>query len=80
MGLECPKPRGAFYIMPRVDGTGLDGAEFSRQLVETSGVAVVPGGGFGKYSKGFTRLSYAIDDQRLDEALSRIERFVKSRR
>jgi aminotransferase len=79
MGLECPKPRGAFYIMPRVDSTGLDGAAFSQQLIEKCGVAVVPGGGFGKYSKGHVRISYALDDKRLDEALSRIERFVKSR-
>jgi aminotransferase len=79
MGLECPKPRGAFYIMPRVASTGLDGASFSQQLVETRGVAVVPGGGFGKYSKEMVRISYAIDDRKLDEALSRIEQFVKSR-
>ncbi|MBN2154128.1 MAG: pyridoxal phosphate-dependent aminotransferase [Candidatus Lokiarchaeota archaeon] len=77
-GLECPKPRGAFYIMPRVDATGMDGAAFSRRLVESSGVAVVPGGGFGKYSANHVRVSYAIDDLKLDDALSRIERFVKS--
>ncbi|NMC07510.1 MAG: pyridoxal phosphate-dependent aminotransferase [Candidatus Lokiarchaeota archaeon] len=80
MGLECPKPRGAFYIMPRVDSTGLDGATFSQQLVESCGVAVVPGGGFGKYSKGHVRISYAINDNLLDEALCRIERFVKGKR
>ncbi|MEX2718214.1 MAG: pyridoxal phosphate-dependent aminotransferase [Candidatus Sigynarchaeota archaeon] len=77
-GLECPKPRGAFYIMPRVDATGMDGNAFSQRLVETSGVAVVPGSGFGKYSKDMVRISYAIDDRKLDDALSRIERFVKS--
>nr|MDO8086937.1 pyridoxal phosphate-dependent aminotransferase [Candidatus Sigynarchaeum springense] len=78
IGLECPKPHGAFYIMPRVDATGMDGATFSQRLVETNGVAVVPGGGFGKYSKDMVRISYAIDDRLLDDALSRIERFVKS--
>ncbi len=79
-GLDCPKPRGAFYIMPRVDATGMDGNTFSQRLVETSGVAVVPGNGFGKYSSNHVRISYALDDLKLDDALSRIERFVKSGR
>jgi aspartate/methionine/tyrosine aminotransferase len=78
MGLRAPKPRGAFYIMPDVASSNLDGSTFSQQLMDAKGVAVVPGAGFGRYSKNNVRISYAIDDKRLEDALNRIESFVKS--
>ncbi|RPJ52469.1 MAG: pyridoxal phosphate-dependent aminotransferase, partial [Chloroflexi bacterium] len=40
-------------------------------------VAVVPGSAFGKGGEGFVRCSYATAYDKLEEALDRIEHFVK---
>nr|MDO8117411.1 aminotransferase class I/II-fold pyridoxal phosphate-dependent enzyme [Candidatus Sigynarchaeota archaeon] len=78
MGLHCPKPGGAFYVMPDVhEATGMDGAAFSMKLVEEKSVATVAGSTFGSYSGNRIRISYALDDQKLGEALDRVEDVVK---
>ncbi|HME52357.1 MAG TPA: pyridoxal phosphate-dependent aminotransferase [Candidatus Lokiarchaeia archaeon] len=77
MGLSCNKPGGAFYIMPDISVSGMDGDTFAQELVEKKGVAVVTGSAFGQYSKNHVRISYALDDQLLSDALDRMEQFVQ---
>ena len=78
IGLNCPKAKGAFYVMPSVASTGLSAAGFSEKLIKEKGVAVVPGGTFGKFSLDKVRISFALDDKSLNEALDRIESFMKT--
>lgn len=80
MGLTCYEPQGAFYVFPSITSTGLDSETFAKELVEEEEVAVVPGNVFGPSGEGHIRCSYATSIERLDEALSRIERFVKRKR
>jgi aminotransferase len=77
IGLRTFEPRGAFYAFPYVAGTGLSETEFADQLIEAEHVAVVPGSAFGAGGEGFVRCSYATAYDKLEEALDRIERFVK---
>ena len=77
MGLDCFEPKGAFYVFPSVKTTGLDGDEFSLKLLEKQKVAVVPGSAFGESGKNFVRISYAYSIKAIDEALDRIEKFLK---
>ncbi|WJP96837.1 pyridoxal phosphate-dependent aminotransferase [Macrococcus bovicus] len=81
-GIECIKPKGAFYLYPNVKETvrlcGLDNADqFVEELLETSLVAVVPGSSFG--SPDNIRLSYATDLESMTEAIKRIKQFVEER-
>jgi aminotransferase len=78
IGLPTFEPRGAFYAFPKVSVTGLDDEEFSEQLLQTKHVAVVPGSAFGLAGKGFVRCSYATAFDQIEEALDRIDQFVKS--
>jgi aminotransferase len=80
MDLRCYDPQGAFYIFPSIDSTGLDAQTFAEQLLLEEGVAVVPGDVFGTSGAGHIRCSYATSIERLGEALTRIERFVKRKR
>ena len=80
MGLTCFEPQGAFYVFPSITSTGLDSQTFAKELIEEEEVAVVPGNVFGPSGEGHIRCSYATSIERLDEALSRIERFVKRKR
>ncbi len=77
IGLRTFEPRGAFYAFPYVGGTGLNEETFADRLLEEQHVAVVPGSAFGKGGEGFVRCSYATAYDQLEEALARIERFVK---
>lgn len=81
-GIECIKPKGAFYLYPNVKETvrlcGLGNADqFVEELLETSLVAVVPGSSFG--SPDNIRLSYATDLESMTEAIKRIKQFVEER-
>jgi aspartate aminotransferase len=82
-GLSCPRPEGAFYVFPSCQGTigktSAGGAtigsdeDFVIALLEEEGVAVVHGSAFGL--SPFFRASYAISNEALEEAGSRIQRF-----
>ena len=77
MGLACFEPKGAFYVFPSIQRTGLSSTQFAEKLLEEENVAVVPGNAFGESGEGFIRCSYAYSVKNITEALTRIERFVK---
>lgn len=79
MGLDCFEPRGAFYIFPSIEKTGLSSEDFSEALLKEAKVAVVPGTAFGQPGKGHIRCSYAASVNQLNEALERIAGFVARR-
>ena len=72
LGLETVMPHGAFYLFPRLDGTGLDSETFCMTLLKDYGVACVPGEAFGACGKGFMRISYATSMKKLEIAIERI--------
>ncbi|PLR66795.1 pyridoxal phosphate-dependent aminotransferase [Bacillus sp. UMB0893] len=79
-GITCLKPQGAFYLFPNAkqaaEITGFASVDdFVEALLEKEKVALVPGSGFGAPDN--VRLSYATSLQTIEEALVRIERFVK---
>lgn len=77
IGLPTFEPKGAFYAFPKVSVTGLTDEEFAERLLKEESVAAVPGSAFGLGGEGFLRCSYATAYDKIEEALRRIERFVK---
>lgn len=77
MGLECFEPKGAFYAFPCIKSTGMSSDEFCEKLLRQKKVAVIPGSAFGDCGDGFIRCSYAYSINNINEALNRIESFVK---
>jgi aminotransferase len=80
IGMPCVEPRGAFYAFPSVESTSLSSEEFSEKLLFDKKVAVVPGTAFGACGEGFVRCAYAASLVEIEEALSRMEDFVKQHR
>ena len=80
MGLECFEPEGAFYIYPRIGGYGLSGEEFCERLLYDYKCAIVPGVAFGKSGEEFARISYAYSVKHINQALERMEAFIKTLR
>ncbi len=78
IGLDCPAPGGAFYAFPSIRVSGMDSATFAEKLLHAEGVAVVPGSVFGPSGEGHVRCSYATALPMLEEALTRMERFLRS--
>jgi aminotransferase len=77
IGLDCPEPGGAFYAFPSITGTGLTSQEFAEQLLLAEHVAVVPGDVFGPSGEGHVRCCYATALPLLEEALARMDRFIR---
>ena len=77
LGLSCVEPKGAFYAFPSIRTTGMDEFTFCEKLLEEEQVAVIPGTAFGPSGKGHIRACYATGYDQIEEALTRIERFLK---
>jgi len=78
-GITCKKPRGAFYVFPNITRTGMDCRKLGDYLLNTAGVAVLPGTSFGKYGEGYLRLSFANSVENIKKALDRIAKALKNR-
>lgn len=71
--VSCHAPEAAFYAFLRVDGLQ-DGIAFTKELLHRAGVGLAPGEAFGKEGKGFVRACFAVDPERMDEALRRLDK------
>ncbi len=78
IGLPTFEPQGAFYAFPRVDHLGLTSAEFAERLLTEQHVAMIPGDAFGPSGAGFVRACYATSMSQIEEALDRVEKFVRA--
>ena len=76
-GLELLEPKGAFYVFINIEKLGMEEGDFCDYLLEEAGVAIVPGGSFGTYGKGFVRLCYACSYEQIEDAMGRIKRAVE---
>ena len=80
IGLSCFEPKGAFYAFPSIKVTGMTSEEFAEKLLVEEKVAVVPGSAFGQCGEGYIRCCYATSLADIEEALSRMKRFVTKHR
>lgn len=80
--VSCPRPQGAFYAFPDIsaafgkhyNGSAVtDDVAFSELLLESKGVAVVPGSAFGEEKS--IRISYACPTEQLQDGLNRFKDF-----
>ena len=78
IGFECFEPKGAFYTFPCIRSTGLSSNDFCDKLLDEQKVLAIPGTAFGDCGEGFVRACYAASMENINEALRRIETFVKS--
>ncbi|MGB3905402.1 MAG: pyridoxal phosphate-dependent aminotransferase [Anaerolineae bacterium] len=72
-GIRCATPKGAFYVFPNIEGTGMNERDFADYLMEEAGVAALAGTSFGKHGRGYVRMSYANSVENIKKALANIE-------
>jgi len=71
LGAGLQKPKATFYIWVRVP-KGLTSANFTMDLLEKTGILVVPGNGYGDAGEGYFRISITSKEDRLEEAIKRL--------
>jgi LL-diaminopimelate aminotransferase len=72
IGLDATPPRATPYVWVRVPD-GYTSASFTELVLEQAAVVVSPGPAYGPSGEGFVRLSLTVGDERLAEAVHRIE-------
>ena len=77
-GFSARMPKGAFYVMANITGTGWASKPLADALLEEAGVAALSGTAFGQLGEGYLRFSVANSMENLMEALKRIEAWVKA--
>jgi aspartate aminotransferase len=73
-GVQCQRPKGAFYVFPDISVMGLDSMAFCQRLLDEQYVAAVPGIAFGADAN--IRMSYATDTETIEKGLARLQKFV----
>ena len=76
-GVTVPRPEGAFYLFPRIDGLE-DSFDFCRRLLLETRVGIAPGVAFGPGGEGSVRICYAANQRSvLAPAMERLGPFLR---
>ncbi len=76
LGWEIPDesiPHTTFYLWLPIPRKYDSAFKFCEEMLEKSGVVVVPGDAFGKYGQGYFRISYVCSDEKLQEVIDRMK-------
>ena len=75
IGLRARPPRASLYIWAKVPD-GYTSMELATSLLDEIGIVVTPGVGYGKYGEGYIRISLTVPDERLAEAIDRLQKWT----
>ena len=67
------KPRGAYYVLPRIIPQGLNSMELARRLLYEAKVVTIPGSAFGPTGEGHLRLSFGGTEEEIETGFDRLE-------
>jgi len=73
IGIDFSPPGGTFYLWVPVP-TGMTSQGFAERLFDKTAVVTAAGTAYGPHGEGFIRISLTVADDRLAEAMGRIER------
>ena len=66
-------PTATFYLWLPIPRKYKESYKFCEDMLEKSGIVIVPGSAFGKYGEGFFRLSFVCSDEKLQEVIDRMK-------
>jgi len=73
LGFKVETPKAAFYVWVETP-QGYGSMEFTKLLLEKSGIVTTPGIGFGEAGEGYNRMTLTVPKERLLEAAQRIKK------
>ena len=74
IGMKATPPKASLYIWAKIPD-GYTSAEFATRLLDEALVVVTPGNGYGSQGEGYIRISLTTADDRLDEGLTRLQKW-----
>jgi aspartate aminotransferase len=79
-GISCHQPEGTIYAFADFSSLGLSSEELAMAILEEVHVATESGSFYGQAGEGYLRICFGSEPyERLEEAMNRIERFVRAR-
>ncbi len=72
------KPEGAYYIFPEIIAVHTSSRDFAIDLLNNARVSVTPGSAFGPSGEHHVRMAYCVDEDTINLAFDRIEKYFKS--
>jgi len=78
-GLSARMPEGGMFVMLDCRAITTDDIAFAWEILNHTGVATVPGSGFGTAARGHLRISLTPDLEMLHTAFDRIESYLATR-
>lgn len=76
-GIKVEKPQGAFYTFPDISAFGTS-REVALRILDEVDVLTIPGLAFGERGRNHIRISFAVDFDRLKEALGRMKHLFEN--
>ena len=73
--IHVTRPPATFYVFFKVDGED-DCLVFAKRLIDDVGLSLAPGCAFGENTKGWMRLCFAVSEEKLNDALDRLEKAI----
>lgn len=73
--IHITRPPATFYVFFKVDGEE-DCLVFAKRLIDEVGLSLAPGCAFGENTKGWMRLCFAVSEEKLNNALDRLEKAI----
>ena len=71
------KPEGAYYVFPKIMADHANSKEFAVDLLNNARVTVTPGSAFGPSGEHHVRMAYCVDEDSINLAFDRIEKYFK---
>lgn len=72
---SCLQPEGAYYVFPKILVDHTDSRSFAIDLLNNAKVTVTPGNAFGPSGEHHVRMAYCVDEDTINLAFDRIERY-----
>lgn len=77
-GITCDLPKGAIYVFPNIQGTGMNSQEFSDRMLN-AGVCVLPGKCFGEYGEGYVRMCFgSVSVEEIEDSIAKMKTVIYS--
>ena len=74
LGYDVEMPKAAFYLWVKIpERYNGDSKKFADDLLEKSGIVLVPGEAFGTLGKGYVRISVVASDENLNTIIERMK-------
>ena len=77
IGWSMPKPHASMFVWAPLPGGRTSSREFAFELLERTGILVIPGVAFGPNGEGYVRIGLVQESEYLQEAVERIEKQYK---